>query len=47
MRTILSVSGALLLGEPLGWREVTALALVCASLALELLRPVAAPSPEP
>lgn len=40
-------SGALLLGEPLGWREVTALALVCASLALELLRPVAAPSPEP
>ncbi len=35
------VSGALVLGEPLGWRELTSLVLVCAALSLELLRPTA------
>ena len=30
-------SGAMLLGEPLGWREMTALALICASLFMVLV----------
>ena len=32
-------SGALLLGEPFGWREVLALALVLSAIALVLLLP--------
>jgi drug/metabolite transporter (DMT)-like permease len=33
------ITGALLLGEPISWREVTALAMVVAALALVLLVP--------
>ncbi len=36
------ISGALFLGEPTGWREVTSLILVCSALSLELLRPAKA-----
>lgn len=32
-------SGALVLGEPVGWREITALILVCGAVGLVLIRP--------
>jgi drug/metabolite transporter (DMT)-like permease len=33
------LSGVIMLGEPLGWREVSALVLVCAALVFVLLIP--------